>query len=122
MKNIDSAVKGYKEHQSLYESPASKVADIIKDNFEKRNVQYHSVPSRGKSSESFTNKAKSGKYSDPTSEIKDMAGIRVITYLESDVKRLADIIEELFDVDKANSIDQSQLLGSDKLGYRSVRN
>lgn len=49
-----------------------------------------------------------------------MAGIRVITYLESDVKAVSDIVEGLFDIDKDNSLDQSQLLGSDKLGYRSV--
>ena len=49
-----------------------------------------------------------------------MAGIRVITYLESDVRKVADMIETLFDIDKANSLDQAQLLGSDRLGYRSV--
>ncbi len=51
---------------------------------------------------------------------KDMAGIRVIVYLESDVKKVANIIEKLFDIDKDNSLDQAQLLGSDRFGYRSV--
>ncbi|TET17198.1 MAG: hypothetical protein E3J75_03185 [Dehalococcoidia bacterium] len=120
VKDIDSAVKWYKENQSLYTSLSSKVADIIKENLEQSGIQYHSVTSRGKSLESFTNKAKSEKYSDPTNEIKDMAGIRVITYLETDVQKVVEVIEKLFDIDKTNSIDQSQLLGSDKLGYRSV--
>lgn len=120
MKEIDSAVKWYRQNQSIYTSLASKVADVIKENLEQRNIQYNSVTSRGKGLESFTKKAKSEKYSDPISEIKDMAGIRVITYLESDVKKVADIIEDLFEIDWDNSLDQSKLLGSDRLGYRSV--
>ncbi len=120
MKDIDAATKWYEKNRPLYESLARKVEDIIKENLEQKSIQYHSVTSRGKSSESFSNKAKGEKYTDPTKEIKDMAGIRVITYLESDVTKVADIIEDLFDIDKDTSLDQSQLLGSDKLGYRSV--
>lgn len=120
MKDIDAAIKWYEDNRPLYESLARKVEDIVKENLEQRSIQYHSVTSRGKSLESFTNKARSEKYSDPVNEIKDMAGIRVIVYLESDVKKVADIIEKLFDVDKDNSLDQAQLLGSDRFGYRSV--
>lgn len=120
MKDIDTAIKWYRKNRKIYKSLASKVEDVIKENLGQRKIQYHSVTSRGKTSKSFADKAKSGKYSDSKNEIKDMAGVRVITYLESDVQKVADIIENLFVIDKANSIDQSKLLGSDKLGYRSV--
>jgi len=120
MKDIDKATSWYKKNQSLFESLANKVADIIKENIEEKNVQYHSVSSRRKSLESFTAKAKEEKYTDPVNQIKDMAGVRVITYLETDVSRIAKIVEGLFDIDLSNSLDQSQLLGSNKLGYRSV--
>jgi len=120
MRDIDAAIKWYEENRPTYESLAQKVEDIIRENLEQKSTQYHSVTSRPKSLESFNNKAKSEKYIDPIKEIKDMAGIRVITYLESDVTKVADIIEDLFDIDRDNSLDQSQLLGSDKLGYRSV--
>lgn len=120
MKDIDQAIKRYEKNRPLYESLARKVEDIIKENLEQKDIQYHSVTSRPKSLESFNKKAQSEKYTDPVNEIKDMAGIRVITYLESDVAKVAEIIENLFDIDRDNSLDQSQLLGSDKLGYRSV--
>ena len=120
MKDTSEAISYYKDCIGTYESLAHKVVDIIKENLKENNIQYHSVTSRVKSLESYTNKAKNEKYSNAINEIKDIAGIRVITYLESDVKRAAVIIEQLFDIDKANSIDQSQLLGSDRLGYRSV--
>lgn len=120
MKDKDSAIKWYEENRPIYESLAGKVEDIIKENLDQNDIQYHSITNRPKSIESFGNKAKSEKYTDPVNEIKDMAGIRIITYLESDVIKVVDILEDLFDIDKKNSLDQSQLLGSDKLGYRSV--
>lgn len=49
-----------------------------------------------------------------------MAGVRVITYLEADASRIAKTVEDLFDIDWSNSLDQSKLLGSNKLGYRSI--
>lgn len=120
MNDIDSDIKLYEKNRPLYESLAIKVADVIKENLEQGNIQYHSVTSRAKPLDSFEDKAKSGKYSYPIEEIKDIAGIRVITYLESDVKRVAAIIENLFEIDKANSLDQSKLLGKARVGYRSV--
>jgi len=120
MENIDAAIKWYRKNRSLYTSLADKVEAIVRENLDQSKVQYHSVTSRRKSLRSFTDKAKSGKYAEPINEIKDMAGIRVITYLESDVRKVADVIERLFDIDKEHSIDQSRLLGSNRLGYRSV--
>ena len=120
MKDIGKATSWYKKNQLLYESLANKVADILKENIKEKNVQYHSLSHRGKSLESFTAKAEKEKYTDPVNQIKDMAGVRVITYLEADVSRIAKIVEDLFDIDLANSLDQSQLLGSNKLGYKSV--
>lgn len=120
MKDVEKATKWYEENRTRYASLATKVENIIRENLEQDNIQYHSITSRGKDVESFSRKAESEKYSEPVKEIKDMAGVRVITYLESDVQKVADIIEKLFDIDKENSVDQSQLLGSDRLGYRSV--
>ena len=70
--------------------------------------------------DSYTAKAKNEKYHNPKEEIKDMAGIRVITYLESDVNKVSNIVENLFNVIPEDSINQSKLLGSDRVGYRSV--
>ena len=110
MNDKESTVKWYEENRPKYESLAHKVEDIIMENLDQKNIQYHSITSRPKSVESFNNKAKSEKYTDPTNEIKDMAGIRVITYLESDVSKVADVIEDLFDIDKINNLDQSNYL------------
>jgi len=120
MKDIDKVIIWYKQNQSLYESLAKKVAEILKENVEQGEIQYQGITYRGKSLESFTTKAEEEKYTNPVDEIKDMAGVRVITYLETDVSKIAKIVEGLFSIDRVNSYDQSKLLGSDRVGYRSV--
>lgn len=118
--SLQTPARWYQRNRVTYETLARKVEDIIKENLSQKHVQYHSITSRCKSLESYVEKAKNKNYSDPISQITDMAGVRIITYLESDVRQVADIIEELFDIDSENSLDKSQLLGSNILGYRSV--
>jgi putative GTP pyrophosphokinase len=120
LKNIEETIQWYRDKKALYEMLSNKVANIIIENLEQRDINYHSVTFRAKDIDSFARKAKNDKYSDPENEIKDMSGIRIITYLESEVNKIATIIEGLFEIDKANSLDQSSLLGSNKVGYRSV--
>ncbi len=103
MKVEEEAVKWYEENKPKYELLARKVEDIITENIKQKNIQYHSITSRPKSVESYGNKAKNEKYTEPINEIFDMAGIRVITYLESDVEVVSNIIEDLFDISIENS-------------------
>jgi len=119
-KDLDAVGKWYRENRPLYESLAHKVEQIVKDNLDQAGIVYHSVTWRAKGLKEFAEKAAKDKYSDPVAQIKDMAGIRVIAYLESDVQKVASVVEGLFSIDKQNSFDQSQLLGSDRVGYRSV--
>jgi len=50
----------------------------------------------------------------------DMAGIRVITYLDSDARKAAEIIKQLFEIVPGQSVDKAQELGTDRGGYRSI--
>jgi hypothetical protein len=54
------------------------------------------------------------------SQFTDATGIRVITFLNSDVREIEAIIKRTFAVDVPNSLDRSGALGTDKVGYRSV--
>lgn len=115
--DTDAAVKWYRERRPLYESLAEKVAAILEEVLESEGIEYHSVDKRAKEPGSFESKAQS--YDDPTTEMHDLAGIRVIAYVESEVKRIAAIVGDLFEVDPALSEDKSLSLGVDKVGYRS---
>lgn len=117
--DIDEAVKWYSTHRGIYEAISEKVSDIIKEVLDDEKIEYYTITKRAKKIDSFREKASNEKYNDPK-EIKDLAGIRVITYVESEARKAADIIEKLFEIDLENSIDKSKVLGVDKVGYRSL--
>jgi len=96
------------------------VENILKKRLKQEKVNYHSITSRAKSIEKYMEKASKEKYKDPRSEIVDMAGVRIITYLDSDVKKVEEIVKSTFEIIPEHSIDKSQKLGTDKVGYRSI--
>lgn len=85
-----------------------------------RAVNYHSVSSRAKAIDSYEKKASQEKYNDPENEIMDMAGVRVITYTQSEAEIVAKLVKELFDIMPEYSVDKTEELGTDRVGYRSI--
>lgn len=119
-KNIDELTNWYIKKQPTYSQLAKKVESIIKDVLDSKNIKYYSISSRAKEIKSFVDKAKKDKYKNPTNEIQDFAGIRIITYVKSEVDECCKEIEPLFAIDDQNSQDKSSELGEDRVGYRSV--
>lgn len=115
--DTDAAVKWYRERRPLYQSLCEKVAGIVEEVLKADGVDYHSVENRAKELDSYEKKAE--RYEDATTEIHDLAGVRVIAYVESESRRIAAKVRELFDVDTSLSEDKSMELGVDKVGYRS---
>ena len=116
--DTDAAVKWYRERRPHYQSLCEKVAGIVEEVLKAEGVELHSVTSRVKQLDSFEKKA--ARYGEPTVEIHDLAGVRVIAYVESEARRVADIVRGLLEVDEAHSEDKSLELGVDKVGYRAV--
>lgn len=114
------ALNWYIENRSIYKRLAFKVEGILTEIFEMESIPFHIIQSRAKEIESFKNKISGEKYSDPINQIQDFAGIRVITYVEDEVKKVCEIIENTFEIDVTNSTDKSESLGIDKVGYKSV--
>jgi len=104
----------------MYEALAGRVAAIIKEVLDAESVNYHSISSRAKEVESFQRKASREKYKDPLVEITDMAGVRVITYIQSDAVKVANLVKKAFAVIPKHSVDKSVELGTDRVGYRSI--
>jgi putative GTP pyrophosphokinase len=114
---IVEAEAWYGAHYGPFDSLAKKVEKLIDEVLLNERIGVHSISSRPKSIESF--KRKSERYDSPQTQIHDLAGIRVITYVETDSTRVAAVIESLFDVDHQCSGNKSKELGTDKVGYRS---
>jgi len=117
---VEEAVTWYASRRSLYDALASKVEEIIKEVLDAEGIEYHSVSSRAKDLEKFRAKAAREQYANPIAEIKDMAGIRAIAYVASEARRIADLVANLFVIDPKHSADKGQILGVDRVGYRSI--
>lgn len=118
--HIQEAIDWYIKNQSLYQALAGKIENILKELIQLDSISYHAIFSRAKEIESFANKVTKKEYKNPTTEIKDFAGIRIITYVESEIEPICKIIEANFSIDKEHSLDKSDELGVDKVGYKSV--
>jgi len=120
MNKIQDDINKYILVRPRYKQLAQKISIILQEVLEIEGINYHAVNFRAKEIESFADKVENPKYNDPLNQITDLAGIRVIAYVEDDVIKIRSIIEKLFTIDPANSLDKSEELGTDKVGYKSV--
>ena len=112
-------IEVFKENTELYDSFKERVVNLLKDLLSNYKLTIHQIDSRTKTIESLTSKiVKKDKYTD-ISEITDIVGIRVITYLESDVDKVDNLVRSEFDIDIENSIDK-RILDVNEFGYRSL--
>ncbi len=121
MANKTNVLAQYDKQHKKYERFAKEVEHQLRSILEEEGIVCNAITSRVKERDSLDKKIdiKMDKYSDLT-EITDIAGIRVITYYDNDVNRVAEIVEREFCVDKDNSIDKRKALDPDKFGYCSV--
>jgi putative GTP pyrophosphokinase len=103
-----------------HERLATGVRSLLENMLRKKSVEYLGVSSRVKTLEGALEKIARKDYRDPRRQLTDLSGIRVITYLEEQVSQISAIIKDLFEVDPENSLDRLEILGSDKVGYRST--
>lgn len=65
-------------------------------------------------------KIKRKNYKDPNTQLTDISGLRIILFVESDIKLVSNIINQSFIVDELNSSNKDDKLSLDQVGYRSV--
>ncbi|WDR90612.1 GTP pyrophosphokinase [Burkholderia ambifaria] len=95
---------------------------LIRDFIGDEGIRFVDVASRVKTRASLEEKIArkgEGRYQ-RIDDITDICGVRVIAYFEGDVRRVCDILEREFKVDRQNSVDKSRPADPDRFGYRSV--
>lgn len=121
----------YIRNEKKYEEVSKYVEKKIGCYLEQQKLNVASSCARAKTVDSVYKKAKKVqkngeqyvlKYSNPQKEIMDFAGVRIVVYLASEMKIVADAVENLFEGsilynDSENKLD---LLGNDKVGYLSI--
>lgn len=116
----DEVVQWYAQNRGLYKKLSTKINSILLELLDEANITVHAITNRTKDIDSFKNKIEDPKYDDPINQITDLSGVRIIAYVEDDLKPICKLLEEVFYIDPNNSLDKSEELGTDKVGYRSI--
>jgi putative GTP pyrophosphokinase len=103
-----------------HERLAAAVKSLLENMLKKKKIDYLAVTARVKTLDGVIEKIKRKEYDDPETQLTDVSGIRIITYLEEQVGQISKIIKDLFYIDKTNSLDRAEVLGDDRVGYRST--
>ncbi len=103
--------------ERLEPAVVSKVRADIAD----KGLMVTAVDSRIKKESSLAGKLslKGGKYGEVT-DVTDLLGVRVITFYSDDVDKIASMVENLFDIDRENSVDKRKMHELDSFGYNSL--
>ena len=102
-RRIDLAVAEYTDAYPALVSATADFVDLVREIIDDAGINYLSVTGRAKSIASFAGKARrllaegDGR-ADPLHEITDQVGVRVITYVQSDILAVADLLSEQFTV------------------------
>jgi predicted RNase H-like nuclease/ppGpp synthetase/RelA/SpoT-type nucleotidyltranferase len=93
------AVREYAESWPALRAATDSYVDLVTSILDEAGINYLTVTGRAKSVSSFAGKA--GRmvdgvrlYADPLREITDQIGLRVITYVHSDVQAVVDLLED----------------------------
>jgi ppGpp synthetase/RelA/SpoT-type nucleotidyltranferase len=122
-----AAVSAYLRVQPFYNDLASVIARLIQECVKKRQIKVHSVQYRAKEASSFGRKAaipseidpEKPKYSDPLTQITDLAGVRVITHFPSTLVDIDRLLSDEFDI-LERSDKSIELIEEEKFGYQSI--
>lgn len=116
----DKILADFDAQRPVFNKFKDKCLQLLADLLDENAVLTHQIDGRTKDRTSLSKKIdkNEGKYN-ALQEITDIVGLRVITYLESDVDRIAGVIAKEFKVDQVNSIDKRKLK-TDQFGYRSL--
>src|SRR5262245_2388863 len=119
--NLDSALAEVKSFRRTLEQFDATIKNLIQHVVKERNIRPDAITSGVKDVGSLADKMRRpGKNYETLTDVKDLVGVRIITYFKSDVEKVAEIIEREFSVNAEHSVDKRRHLDSSTFGYLSV--
>lgn len=111
----------FREKLPQFEQLKTIVVDQLWKVIRKSSIEINTIEARVKTEASFAGKLqrKGHKYQS-LDDITDIVGARVITFYNEDVDRIASIMETIFEVDWANSVDKRKMHQVSSFGYNSL--
>jgi putative GTP pyrophosphokinase len=119
--SIETILEQYDQEFEIYSAFCRKVSGLIEEILRENDLHVHSVTYRVKDRESLAKKlTRDESHYSSLESLTDISGIRITTYLEDDVDKVAGFIEKEFVIDHENSVDKRALLDPDRFGYLST--
>jgi putative GTP pyrophosphokinase len=125
--HAQSAVATYLPLQTFYRQLALVTKGILDESARSRSIKVQSIQAREKDPESLRHKAaqpspddpSTPKYTDPLTDITDLAAVRVITFFPGTLAEIGALIDEEFAVVE-RSDKGAKLLEDERFGYQSI--
>jgi len=110
----------YAAHLPSLIDATNQAHKLVEAVLSERRADIHLITARPKSLESAFWKVLRKSYENPSEQLTDKIGVRVIVYYENDVNRIVEKLAEEFEIDRERSTDKRAALGLRSFGYRSV--
>ena len=111
----------YHEKLPIYEKMKNVVLDLLRNCLDKNNILVSGLEARVKAEQSLEGKLELKGFKYHTLEdITDVLGARIITYYSDEVDIISALVEKMFEIDWANSVDKRKMLEIDRFGYLSL--
>ncbi len=119
--HTENLLKQYKERLPLLKQIEEKAFLLLSQSFQQQGLYVTAIEHRVKTEESLIGKLKLKGYKYRTiEEVTDLVGLRVITFYNDDVDKIAALAKNLFEVDWQNSVDKRKLHQLTSFGYNSL--
>jgi ppGpp synthetase/RelA/SpoT-type nucleotidyltranferase len=118
---VDRFLKKYDRMLPIYNEMVETIKDIFQKEIETQEYRLQSTDFRIKTKGSSSKKIRDkGRKYHRLSDITDIVGVRVVTFMEDQVDLAAKKVKEFFVVDEKNTIDKRKALDPRSFGYMSL--
>lgn len=119
--NVTDLLTEYDSQRPVYVDFIQRLGSLIEMLLSEQSLRVVSVTRRLKDRASLERKMSRPEAAYETlSNVTDVAGLRITTYLADDVDRVGELIRNEFRIDYINSVDKRAVLDPDRFGYLSL--
>src|ERR1035441_997788 len=94
-------IAGYERRYQAHKEIASRIEDLVRQVVRDLGVDVHLVTARAKGPDSLRGKLRRKNYSDPSAQVTDTVGVRIITYYRSGVDPVVEALKREFHIDRS---------------------
>ncbi|WP_201587466.1 GTP pyrophosphokinase [Psychrobacter jeotgali] len=116
---MNSILKEYDKKREILENLDKSLETLINSLLKQKGIKAHQIQTRVKDRDSLEKKILAKQKYESLDDITDIVGIRIITYFEDEVDKVANVVEDEFDIDRESSVDKREI-DTDRFGYRSL--